>query len=170
MSWVVEELAGLELGDARRHRRLIKLMEDLAAQPTASIPLASGGWAETKAAYRLLDNPALEWRDLLEVHTLRTGERLQGHPVVLCLQDTTEVEFTSQPGIAGLGRLSYEAQHGLYVHPTLVVTPDGVALGVIDAWMWAREPKEVPQVEPPWESRRLIVVSHAAIADSASCR
>ena len=65
----------------------------------------------------LLDNPALDWRDLLEVHTVRTGERLQGHPVVLCLQDTTEADFTSQPGIAGLGRLSYEAQHGLYVHP-----------------------------------------------------
>ena len=58
--------------------------------------------------------------------------------MVLCLQDTTELDFTSQPGIAGLGRLSYEAQHGLYVHPTLVVTPEGVALGVIDAWIWAR--------------------------------
>src|SRR5512134_1164045 len=113
MGWAAEELAGLELGDARRHRRLIKLIEALAAQPTASIPLASGGWAETKAAYRWLDNPALEWRDLLEVHTLRTGERLQGPPVVLCLQDTTEADVTSQPGIAGLSRLSYEAQHGL---------------------------------------------------------
>ena len=55
MSWAVEELAGLELGDARRHPRLIKRVEDVAAQPTASIPLASGGWAETKAAYRWLD-------------------------------------------------------------------------------------------------------------------
>ena len=36
--------------------------------------MASGGWAETKAAYRLLDNPALEWRELLEVHTQRTRE------------------------------------------------------------------------------------------------
>ena len=99
-------MAGLELGDVRRNHRLIKLVDDLAAQPTASIPLASGGWAEVKAAYRLLDNPALDWRDLLEVHTVRTGERLQGQPIVLCLQDTTEADFTSQPGLAGLGRLS----------------------------------------------------------------
>ena len=108
----MEELAGLELGDARRHRRLIKLMEDLAAQPTASIPLASGGWAETKAAYRVLDTLALEWRDLLEGHPLRTGERLQGHPVGLGRQDTTEAELTSQPGLAGLGRRSDEAPPG----------------------------------------------------------
>lgn len=48
---------------------------------------------------------------------------------------------SSQPGIAGLGRLNYEARRGMYVHPTLVVTPDGLALGVTDAWMLARKPK-----------------------------
>jgi len=115
-------------------RRLIKWVEALSARPTGRIPVASGGWAETKAAYRLLDTEALDWRELLEVHTERTRERLQDQPVVLCLQDTTELDFTTQPGIAGLGRLSDEAQHGMYLHPTLVVTPEGVALGVIDAW------------------------------------
>jgi hypothetical protein len=113
MSWARQEFEGLELGDVRRTQRLIRLVDDLSAQPTGSIPLASGGWAETKAAYRLLDNDALDWREILEVHTGRTAERMQGCPFVLCIQDTTELDFTSQPGIAGLGRLSDEAQHGL---------------------------------------------------------
>ncbi len=154
---------GIELGDARWTRRLIKLVEDLSTRPTGSIPLASGGWAETKAAYRLLDMEALDWRELLGVHTERTRERLQDHSVVLCLQDTTELDFTSQPGIVGLGRLSYAAQHGLYVHPTLVVTPEGVALGVIDAWMWARQPKGQPDVK---ESTRW-VEGYTIVADLA---
>jgi hypothetical protein len=127
MSWAAQEFEGLKLGDTRRTQRLIKLVDDLSAQPPGSIPLACGGWAETKAAYRLLDNPAVEWREILEVHTQRTVERMRGQAVVLCIQDTTEVDFTSPPGIAGLGRLSYEAQHGLYVPPTLAVTPAGVA-------------------------------------------
>ena len=42
--------------------------------------------------------------------------------------------FHHAAGDAGLGRLSDEAQHGMYLHPTWVVTPEGVALGVIDAW------------------------------------
>ncbi len=154
---------GLELGDARRTRRLIKLVEDLSARPTGSIPVASGGWAETKAAYRLLDNPALEWREMLEVHTARTVERLKGEEVVLCIQDTTELDFTTQPGIAGLGRLSYDAQHGMYVHPTLMVTPQGLALGVMDAWMWARKPKGQPDVK---ESTRW-VEGYTIVADLA---
>jgi len=148
---------------ARRRRRLIKRVEDLSAQPTGSIPLASGGWAETKAAYRLLDTDALDWRKLLEIHTERTRERLQGQPVALCLQDTTELDFTAQPEIAGLGRLSDEAQHGLYLHPTLVVTPEGVALGVIDAWIWARKPKDQPDVK---ESTRW-VEGYMIVADLA---
>lgn len=151
------------MGDARRTRRLIKLVEALAAAATGSIPLASGGWAETKAAYRLLDNEALDWREMLEVHTRRTVERMRGQPVVLCIQDTTELDFTSQPGIAGLGRLSYDAQHGLYVHPTLAVTPAGLALGVLDAWMWARGPKERPAVK---ESTRW-VEGYGIVADLA---
>lgn len=28
----------------------------------------------------------------------------------------------------------------MYLHPTYVVTPDREPLGVMDAWMWAREP------------------------------
>jgi hypothetical protein len=142
---------------------LIKLVDDLSAQPTGSIPLACGGWAETKAAYRLLDNPAVEWREILEVHTTRTVERMAGQPVVLCIQDTTELDFTTQPGIAGLGRLSYEAQHGLYAHPTLVVTPAGLALGVLDAWLWARKPKDQPNVK---ESTRW-VEGYEIVADLA---
>ncbi len=147
----------------RRTRRLIKLADDLSAQPTGSIPLACEGWAETKAAYRLLDNPATDWREILEVHTQRTVGRMKGQKIVLCVQDSTELDFTSQPGILGLGRLSYEAQHGMYAHPTLAVTPEGLALGVLDAWMWAREPKGQPALK---ESTRW-VEGYTIVADLA---
>ena len=163
MGWAQQEFETLDLGDARRNLRLIKLVDDLSAQPTGSIPLACGGWAETKAAYRLLTNPALDWREILDVHTERTCERMRGQPVVLCLQDTTELDFSSQPGIAGLGRLNYEARQGLYLHPTLAVTPAGAALGVIDAWIWARGPKDQPQVK---ESTRW-VEGYEIVADLA---
>jgi hypothetical protein len=143
---------------------LIQLVEALAAQPTASIPVASGGWAETKAAYRLLENPAREWREIREVHPARTVQRLQGQPVALCIQDTTDLDFTRQPGLVGLGRLSYEAQPGLYLPPTLGVTPLGAAVGVIEAWLWTRAPKGEPQVKESarWQEGSEIVADLAA--------
>ena len=70
------------------------------------------------------------------------------HPVVLCLQDTTELDFNGQD-IDGLGSLSYAAQRGMYVHPIYAVTPQRLPLGIVDAWKWSR-PLEVS------ESRRWI--------------
>ena len=144
-TWAAEEFAGAELGDGRLNRRLIKLAATFADKPTASIPGACPDWAETQAVYRFFDQAsatkrALGWQDILDPHIARSEARMRQHPVVLCLQDTTELDFNGQD-IAGLGPLSYEAQRGMYVHPTYVVTPEREPLGITDAWMWARAPK-----------------------------
>jgi hypothetical protein len=138
MGWADEEFRGIDLGDKRRDSRAIRLVERLAEQPTASIPGACNGWAETQAAYRFLAGEEYDWMDILEPHRQCTRARMAQHPVVLCLQDTTELDFNDQ-AIAGLGPLSYEAQRGMYLHPTYAVSPTREPLGVLDAWMWARE-------------------------------
>ncbi|MCB1908716.1 MAG: transposase, partial [Rhodocyclaceae bacterium] len=112
----------MALGDERLNKRAKVLMERLSAKPTASIPMACRGWGETLAAYRFLGNDEVDWQAILAPHWERTRERMRNHPVVLCLQDTTELDFNGQD-ISGLGRLNYEARRGMYLHPTYVVTP-----------------------------------------------
>jgi hypothetical protein len=97
----MEEFSGAALGDARLTKRLIRLVDDLSAEPTKSIPLACGGWAETQAAYRLLDHDAMDWRAILAAHGGPTAARMGRKARVLCVQDTTELDFTSQPGWGG---------------------------------------------------------------------
>lgn len=141
MGWAADEFASIDLGDARRDRRAIHLIERLGEHPNASIPGACHGWAETQAAYRFLGCDDYDWQDILAPHWQCTQARMAVHPVVLCLQDTTELDFNGQ-AISGLGPLSYEAQRGMYLHPTYAVTPAREPLGVLDAWMWAREFKD----------------------------
>lgn len=156
MGWAEEEMGGAPLGDARRSRRLVKLVERLAEQPGASIPAACAGAAETKAAYRLLSHEAVGWEDILTPHLKSGLQRMQGEPVVLCLQDTTELDFNGQD-IDGLGPLSYEAQRGMYLHATYAVRPDRVPLGVLNAWMWARQAKRGDGARGgPLESKRWV--------------
>ena len=138
MSWAAEEFETLDLGDARLNRRAVLLAERLAHKPGASIPNACQNWSETVAAYRFLSNEDVSWDDVMQAHWQASEQRIGQHPVVLCLQDTTELDFNGQQ-MAGLGPLSYEAQRGLYLHPTYVVTPDREPLGVSNAWTWARE-------------------------------
>lgn len=141
MSWAAEEFKDIDLGDQRLNRRAMLLAECLAEKPTASIPGACGGWAETQAAYRFLAQEEMDWRDILAPHWACTQARLRQQAVVLCIQDSTDLDFNGQ-AITGLGPLSYETQRGMFLHPTYAVTPAREPLGVVDAWMWAREFKD----------------------------
>lgn len=135
-------MGSVDLGDERRNERAKALLTRFAENPTASIPHACRGWAETMGAYRFVENPAVDWREILQPHWDCTRERMREHAVVLCLNDTTGLDFNGQ-NISGLGPLNYEAQRGMYLHPTYAVSTDRVGLGVLDAWMWAREFKDV---------------------------
>lgn len=169
--WAMEEFAGAQLGDKRLNRRLIKLATRFADKPTASIPGACPDWAETQGVYRFLnqackDENGLGWEDILAPHIAQTEARMRQHPVVLCLQDTTELDFNGQK-IDGLGPLSYEAQRGMYLHPTYVVTPEREPLGVTDAWMWARQLKATDGTRPGIRESLRWVEGYERIAETA---
>ena len=61
----------------------------------------------------MLAHEAVTWEQVLAPHWDCSLERRRRQPAVLCVQDTTELDFTAQPGIAGLGPLSDLRQHGL---------------------------------------------------------
>lgn len=170
--WAAEEFGGAELGDARLNKRLIKLASDFADKPTASIPGACSGWAETQAAYRFFDQASdqkqgLGWEDILAPHMACTLERMRQQAVVLCLQDTTELNFNGQT-IQGLGPLSDETQRGLYLHPTYVVTPNREPLGIIDAWIWAREFKDADGNRPGILESTRWIEGYERVAEAAA--
>lgn len=142
MSWAREEMFGVNLGDSRLNKRAIKLLETLGGQPTESLPSACKSWKETIAAYRFFYNESIKSEKILEPHKKMTIERVQKHKVVLCLQDTTELDFSSKKKIRGLGYLRYKTQHGMYLHPILAVTPKKVPLGLLDAKLWSRNNDE----------------------------
>ena len=97
-----------------------------------SIPQACDNWSEACAAYRFPGNDEVSWESILAPHRERTRERMREHLVVLCIQDTTELDFNGQE-TDGLGPLNYEARRGMYLHPTYAVTPGREPLGVPDA-------------------------------------
>ncbi len=132
MSWAKQEFETIELRDARLNQRAVLLAERLGQKPGASIPGACENWAETAAAYRFLRNEQVGWEEVLTAHARASQARIREHAVVLCIQDTTELDYNGQ-AMSGLGPLSFEAQRGLYLHPTYVVTPEREPLGVTNA-------------------------------------
>ena len=151
--WVRHEFSGIRLGDERLDKRLIKTAELLAKSPRSPINEACRTWADTKAAYRLFDNPKTQVQAILAPHieaTRRRVEQIEGW--VLCIQDTVFVSYGKHPHTKGLGPIgTSNASHerGLIMHNAVAFTSSGVPLGILSQQIWARE--EVSEKEEAQE-------------------
>jgi hypothetical protein len=140
--WAEEEFGQVEFFDNRLNIRLQRLARDFFAAPGSLIPEASGGSiASTKAAYRFFNNKRVDMDELLKSHITMTKERIKEHNIILAVQDTTILNYTSHPTTEGLGLINSIAKpraKGLILHTTMAFTPEGCPLGLLDAQCWAR--------------------------------
>ena len=138
-TWAARELQTTDLGDVRRNRRLVHLVEDLAARPESSVPQASRDAASTQAAYDFWQSPHVKQQDILAGHRDSTVERVKQQSIVLAIQDTTEFNFTDHPKTKGLGYLDNSHSRGLKMHSVLCVSTQQVPLGVLHQEVWVRD-------------------------------
>lgn len=136
---IAVELDGIDLGDRRLNQRSVKMIEALAADPQASVNGAVNGWGDTQAAYRFFNNPAVTPEQILLPHRQATVRRMQEQPVVLLVQDTTELDYTAHPP-RDAGRLNCAERRGWYQHVELAVTPERLPLGVVATESFERDP------------------------------
>lgn len=146
--WAKQEFGGVELGDKRLRDRLIRIVEDRCDHPDASYLEAAGGDRyAAKGYYTLIDNPreTLHPETMLSTHRKRTMERMMSHQLVLVVQDTTDLNFSTRLHTEGLGLVGSNQtgaqSRGLQLHSSVALTPEGVPLGVLRAKMYAPERK-----------------------------
>jgi len=139
MNWCQEELKTIDLGDKRLNTRAVNLLKALGQNPDESIPSSCSGWGETKAAYRFFENENITAEKILAPHKEATAERIKNHPVVLFIQDTSTLNYTGQKQRSDIGPINRDNTKGIFIHPTLAVTPEGLCLGVVDNYQWARK-------------------------------
>ena len=140
-TWAEEELCYANLGDTRRNRRLIRIVEDLAAQPSTSVPQASRDAAALQGIYDFWSSPYVQPASILASHYSKTIERIeqQENSIVLAIQDTTEFNFSHHPATAGMGYLDSAQCRGLKCHSVLCVDEQGIPLGLLEQDVWARD-------------------------------
>ncbi len=139
--WAEEEFGGVRLPDRRLEERLLTLARDFYASPQDDIPQACGRKSKIKAAYRFMENPKVSMPVLLESHAEATAKRMSSESVVLSVQDTTFLNYSTHPMTQGLGPIGGPSENviGLVLHDTVAFNLRGTPLGVLDAQCWARE-------------------------------
>jgi len=142
MSWVGDELATLDLGDARRKRRAVRMIETMAERPSGSIPQTFVEGPDVKAAYRALSSEAFAAEALQAAQREACVARMAETSVVFAIQDTTELDFSGHPGMVGRGALPRAGHWGLLQHSVLAVSEEGVPLGLLHQKTWTRDPEQ----------------------------
>ena len=87
-SWAERTFGSAQMHDRRRTRRAVQAATNLAENPLGSLPAQMHTWKETKAVYRLLDEPDVTFAALMQPHVHQTREQALSSPVVLLVQDT----------------------------------------------------------------------------------
>ena len=167
--WAENEFGGAPLGDVRLSRRLVNVAAAKAEVPDRAFSgVAKGDWPAVKAYYRMIDQPdesAVNMANILLPHRQRTVRRMQGQKTVLCLQDGTGLDYNNLDQCEGLGEIGSNQtgakSHGLHLHSTLAVAPNGLPLGVLRNDCIAREDKSSEEdrsgLEVPIEEKKTFI-------------
>ena len=151
-SWIDEEVAESQFADVRLSKRFKLLIERLAEGIGETIPMACQDWANTKAAYRFLSNDRVTEEEILAGHFQATRDRfIATEGTVLVLHDTTAFSFQREDrepigatfqvnsGKDKDGRVRQHTVCGILMHSSLLVTPDGLPLGLAAVKFWTRK-------------------------------
>jgi hypothetical protein len=116
----------------------------------------------TKAAYRFFDNPRVTMPGVLQSHYQATLRRVAAESVVLAVQDTTSLNYSTHPASEMLGLIGSAAEGpiGMLVHSTLAFNVAGTPLGFLDVQSWTRDPedfgKKHQRKELPFEAKESV--------------
>jgi Transposase DNA-binding/Transposase DDE domain len=152
-SWAERTFGSVQLHDRRRTRRAVIAATKLAENPLGSLPAQMHTWKETKALYRLLDEPDVTFAALMQPHFQQTREQATGEDVVLLVQDTTDIDLSHRHKISGVGQIGNERGRGFFVQTVLAVRPQTrEVLGCISQEPFVRIP--APEGEQRYQRRK----------------
>ncbi len=151
--WAEQTFGSVQLHDLRRTRRAVQAATNLAENPLGSLPAQMHTWKETKAVYRLLDEPDVTFAALMQPHFQQTRKQATSSPVILLVQDTTDIDLSHRRKISGVGQIGNERGRGFFVQTVLAVRPERrEVLGCIAQEPFVRIP--APEGEQRYQRRK----------------
>jgi hypothetical protein len=152
----VKDFPNLALGDVRRDQRFVTLIENIVKRPGSSIPVQSGSWYDTKAAYSFFQNEEVTVEKLKKITQDYGVSQLTDLQEVLFINDMTNISYNDLQA-EGLGYLDPKDGRGIMCYSTLAVSEDGLPLAMIHQTSWVRSLAELGKAakrkERPFEEK-----------------
>ena len=113
-----------QLGDKRRTKRLVQLVDQMCQRPGGTLPQKFRNPADLQAFYRLMQKDDVTHEAILDAHRQSTFAQIEQRDTpVLVLHDSTEFDFTTHKSLVRLGQIGGGTRRGYITHNSLAVDP-----------------------------------------------
>lgn len=149
--WAQETFGDADLGDRRRVDRLITIAQRAAKAPHGRISRVFQDTKEREGAYDFVENPSVDVKELMAGVARATARQASVHEFVFAPVDGSSLKLWDGTGRKDFGRIgTHEASAtGLKVMSALLLSPDGVPIGLGAQSWWTRplERQKYPRME-----------------------
>jgi hypothetical protein len=152
--WAQAEFGHTALGHSARTKRIVAMSQRMLERPSGRVTKMFDTGAQRDAAYRALENPAIEAQAIGQASTHAAVLRTIGHQLVYIPIDGTSLSFNLSPAtdLGDVGNKKSRSK-GVQVQNTIIVGEDGHTLGVAHQHYWRRKRK--PKLSTREERRKL---------------
>src|SRR3954471_13070597 len=139
-AWACNEFRRANIEDGRWRRRLIEMGEQAARRPAGRVTEAFSGDAGRQGAYGLLESAAVTPEAVGTAIFAAAAVRCAEYPFVYCPVDGSSLTLTDRYGSKDFGPIGSRSNgaRGLKVMNAMVLSPDGVPLGMSAQKWWTR--------------------------------
>jgi hypothetical protein len=122
--WAETTFGQTPLKDRRRMSRAVRASAHMAKDPAASSPPRCRPGKMYKLCIACSMNPMSPVLALMQPHWQQTCQRMESLPLVLLVQDTTDLDLSHRGRMSGLGAIGDGTGRGVYLQTLLAVEPD----------------------------------------------
>jgi hypothetical protein len=138
-----KEFSDLDLGDIRRNKRFITIIDNVINRPGQSILQQNEGWYNSKATYEFFKNEDVTLGKIQQaIQSYGLANINSQLDCVLVIHDTSNISYNGLDA-DGLGYLDNKLGRGLLLHSSMVVSTAGIPLALLYQQIWAREAEDL---------------------------
>lgn len=116
------DFSRVQLGDARRTKRLVKTVDLMCRRPAGTLPQKLNAPKNLRAFYRLMNCDEVTHEAILAAHRDVLLKRIsQSHSRVLIISDATEMDYAKHESLSELGQIGHGHHRGYVVQNSLAV-------------------------------------------------
>ena len=133
----LEDFSALDLGDVRRDKRFITLINNISTQPGSSIPRQNDRWYDVKATYEFFKNEEVSQQALQRAIASYGYKQVADELQLLVLHDISTISFNKLQA-EGLGYTGHKDGRGILCLSSIGVSTEGLPLSLLYQHSWTR--------------------------------